>query len=135
MFLRRNLKKIRPRMKVKIGSFEVEFIRVSHSIPDAVGLCINTPLGRVIHTGDFKVDFTPIDGQMIDLQKFAQLGNEGVLCLMADSTNVERPGYTMSESTVGDTFETIFRHADQRIIVASFASNVHSYSTNRKCST
>jgi len=119
------LKKIRPRMKVKLGSFEVEFIRVSHSIPDAVGLCINTPMGRVIHTGDFKVDFTPIDGQMIDLQKFAQLGNEGVLCLMADSTNVERPGYTMSESRVGDTFETIFRHADQRIIVASFASNVH----------
>lgn len=119
------LKKIRPRMRVKLGVFEVEFIRVSHSIPDAVGLCINTPLGRVIHTGDFKVDFTPIDGQMIDLQKFAQLGNEGVLALMADSTNVERPGYTMSESTVGETFESIFRHAEQRIIVASFASNVH----------
>lgn len=119
------LKQIRPRMKVKLGAFEVEFIRVSHSIPDAVGMCINTPVGRVIHTGDFKVDFTPIDGQMIDLQKFAQLGNEGVLCLMADSTNVERPGYTMSESSVGETFETIFRHAENRIIVASFASNVH----------
>lgn len=119
------LKEVKPREKIKLGVFEVEFIRVSHSIPDAVGMCISTPLGRVIHTGDFKVDFTPIDGQMIDLQKFAQLGNEGVLALMADSTNVERPGYTMSESSVGETFETIFRQADQRIIVASFASNVH----------
>jgi len=110
---------------ITIGSFDVDFIRVSHSIPDAVSLGIHTPLGTIVHTGDFKVDYTPIDGEVIDLKKFAQLGNQEVLLLMADSTNVERKGYTMSESTVGNTFDEIFRHADSRIIVASFASNIH----------
>lgn len=114
-----------PGQKIKIGAFEIEPIRVCHSIADAVAFCISTPLGKVIHTGDFKIDFTPIDGQKTDLHRFAQLGQEGVLCMLADSTNVVRPGYTMSESTVGDTFEEIFRHADSRIIVASFSSNVH----------
>lgn len=110
---------------IKIGAFEIEFIAVGHSIPDAVSLCIGTPVGKIIHTGDFKVDYTPIDGQRIDLTRFAQLGNEGVLALMADSTNVERKGYTMSEATVGETFDELFRHATSRIIVASFASNIH----------
>ena len=110
---------------VKFGKLSVEFIRVSHSIPDAVALCIHSPMGRVVHTGDFKIDFTPIDGNIIDLHRFAQLGSEGVLLLLAESTNVERPGFTMSESVVGETFEEIFRHETGRIIVASFASNVH----------
>lgn len=110
---------------IKIGAFEIEFIAVGHSIPDAVSLCIGTPVGKVIHTGDFKVDYTPIDGQRIDLTRFAQLGSEGILALLADSTNVERKGYTMSEATVGETFDELFRHATGRIIVASFASNIH----------
>lgn len=110
---------------IKIGAFEIEFIAVGHSIPDSVSLCIGTPVGKIIHTGDFKVDYTPIDGQRIDLTRFAQLGSEGVLALMADSTNVERKGYTMSEATVGETFDELFRHATSRIIVASFASNIH----------
>lgn len=110
---------------IKLGAFEIEFIAVGHSIPDAVSLCISTPVGKVIHTGDFKVDYTPIDGQRIDLGRFAELGNEGVLALCADSTNVERKGYTMSESTVGETFDELFHHAQGRIIVASFASNIH----------
>lgn len=114
-----------PGQKIKVGAFEMEPIRVCHSIADAVAFAIGSPVGKVIHTGDFKVDFTPIDGQRMDIHRFAQLGQEGVLCLLADSTNVVRPGYTMSESTVGDTFEEIFRHAEGRIIVASFASNVH----------
>ncbi|MCK8058913.1 MULTISPECIES: ribonuclease J [unclassified Fusibacter] len=117
---------VKPDNKVGLGSFTIDFIRVSHSIPDAVSLCIESPIGRVIHTGDFKIDFTPIDNDPINLQKFADLGAKGVLALFADSTNADRKGYTMSESSVGDTFETLFRHADQaRIIVASFASNVH----------
>lgn len=111
--------------KMKTGSFEIEFIRVSHSIPDAVAMAITTPLGVIMFIGDFKIDYTPIDGQIIDLQTFAEYGKKGVLLLIADSTNAERPGHTISESTVGDTFETIFRHAKNRIIVASFASNVH----------
>lgn len=111
--------------KMKTGSFEIEFIRVSHSIPDAVAMAITTPLGVIMFIGDFKIDYTPIDGQIIDLQTFAEYGKKGVLLLIADSTNAERPGHTISESTVGDTFETIFRHAKERIIVASFASNVH----------
>ncbi len=112
--------------EIKIGPYVVEFIRVNHSIPDAMAICIKTPLGAIIQTGDFKVDYTPIDNKPINLQRFAELGHEGVLALLADSTNAARPGYTMSESSVGDTFETLFRHADdKRIIVASFASNVH----------
>ncbi len=110
----------------KVGSFSFEFIRVNHSIPDAMSIAIKTPVGTIIQTGDFKVDYTPIDNKPIDLQRFAELGREGVLALLADSTNATRPGYTMSESNVGDTFETLFRHnTASRIIVASFASNVH----------
>lgn len=110
---------------IKLGAFEIEFIHVNHSIPDAVSLCIGTPAGKIIHTGDFKIDHTPIDGKRIDLGRFAELGNEGILALMADSTNVERPGYTMSEASVGATFDDLFRHAEGRLIVASFASNIH----------
>ena len=117
--------RVKPRDTVKLGCFTVEFIKTSHSIADAVALAIHTPVGTIIHTGDFKIDYTPIDGEVIDLGRFAQLGEEGVLALLSDSTNVERPGYTMSERTVGATFETIFSEAKGRIIVASFASNIH----------
>ncbi len=111
---------------IKIGSFAIEFIRVNHSIPDAMSIALKTPVGTIVQTGDFKVDYTPIDNKTIDLQRFAELGREGVLALLADSTNATHPGYTMSESSVGDTFETLFRHnTNTRIIVASFASNVH----------
>ena len=110
---------------ITLGRFKIELIRVGHSIPDAVGLLINTPVGKVIHTGDFKIDFTPIDGDAIDLNRFAELGSSGILALMADSTNVERPGYTMSEKKVGKTFDRLFASAEKRIIVASFSSNVH----------
>ncbi|NMA86737.1 MAG: ribonuclease J [Tissierellia bacterium] len=110
---------------IKLGIFSIEFIKTSHSIPDSVALAINTPVGVVCHTGDFKIDFTPINDNLIDLHKFAEIGSKGVLVLLADSTNVERPGYTMSEKTVGDTFNDIFLKAPQRIIVATFASNVH----------
>ena len=111
--------------KIKLGVFEVEFIKTGHSIPDSAALAISTPVGMLIHTGDFKIDYTPIDGDMIDLNRFSELGKEGVLALMADSTNAERPGYTMSEKTVGDTFKGIFANHKHRIIVATFASNVH----------
>ncbi|NMB28038.1 MAG: ribonuclease J, partial [Tissierellia bacterium] len=110
---------------IKLGCFTVEFIKTSHSIPDSVALAISTPVGIVVHTGDFKIDYTPIGDNLIDLHKFAEIGSKGVLALLADSTNVERPGYTMSEKTVGDTFNDIFLKAPQRIIVATFASNVH----------
>ncbi len=110
---------------VKLGkNISVEFIRVNHSISDAVGMAIKTPLGTVVHTGDFKIDCTPIEGNMIDLARFGELGKQGVLALMSDSTNVERPGYTMSERTVGETFETLFKGTRSRIFVATFASNV-----------
>ncbi|MCH5187170.1 MAG: ribonuclease J [Oscillospiraceae bacterium] len=105
-------------------NFKVEFIRVNHSISDAVGMAITTPVGTVVHTGDFKIDCTPIMGTMIDLARFGELGKNGVLALMSDSTNVERPGYTMSERTVGEKFEEIFRNTRQRIFIATFASNV-----------
>ncbi|MGI6238182.1 MAG: ribonuclease J [Christensenellales bacterium] len=110
---------------VKLGVFRVEFIKVNHSIAGSCALAIHTPVGVVIHTGDFKVDYTPIDGAPIDLGRFAELGKNGVLCLMADSTNVERAGYTMSERTVGETFMNLFTKASGRIIVAMFASNIH----------
>lgn len=110
---------------IKSGTFKVEFIRVGHSIPDSSALAIYTPVGTVVHTGDFKVDFTPISGDVTDLHKFAELGSKGVLCLLSDSTNAMRPGFTMSESTVGDTFEDLFSSTNGRIIVATFASNVH----------
>lgn len=111
-------------MKFKIGKFKVEMIHVNHSIPDAVAIVISTPSGTVVHTGDFKVDYNPIGTDIIDLARFGALGTEGVDLLLSDSTNVERPGSTMSESQVGATFDEIFRDSDSRIIVASFASNV-----------
>ncbi len=105
-------------------NFNVEFIRVNHSISDAVGMAIKTPVGTVVHTGDFKIDCTPIDGGMIDLARFGELGKKGVLALMSDSTNVERAGYTMSERSVGEKFEELFKGTRSRIFVATFASNV-----------
>ncbi|MBR4224614.1 MAG: ribonuclease J, partial [Oscillospiraceae bacterium] len=117
---------VQPKETVKMGCMTVEFIRVNHSIPDSVGLAIHTPAGTIIHTGDFKVDFTPIDGGVIDLARFGELGSKGVLALMSDSTNAERPGHTASERKVGESFERLFARADgKRIIVATFASNVH----------
>ena len=117
---------IRPRDSIKLGSaFRVEFFRVSHSIPDAVGLAVHTPVGTILHTGDFKLDQTPVDGQVTDFARIAELGKKGVLVMLSDSTNVERPGYTFSERAVGDAFDEIFRNAESRIIVATFASNVH----------
>ena len=110
---------------VKVGKFYVEFIHVNHSIADSVAFAIRTNMGVVIHTGDFKIDSTPIDGDVIDLGRFGELGREGVLALLADSTNVERPGYTMSEKAVGRTFERLFAGCKKRIIVTTFASNVH----------
>ncbi len=112
--------------KVKLGCMMVEFINVNHSIPDSCALAIKTPVGTLIHTGDFKIDLTPVDGVMIDLARFGELGNKGVLALMSDSTNAERPGSTPSERNVGSTFETLFQRAgDRRIIIASFSSNIH----------
>lgn len=119
------LNEIKANDTIKLGCFSIEFIKTSHSIPDSVALAINTPVGIIVHTGDFKIDYTPINDNLIDLHKFAEIGSKGVLALLADSTNVERPGYTMSEKTVGDTFNDIFLKAPQRIIVATFASNVH----------
>ncbi len=110
---------------VRVGKFYVEFIHVNHSIADSVAFAIHTDMGVIVHTGDFKIDSTPIDGEVIDLGRFGELGREGVLALLADSTNVERPGYTMSEKTVGRTFERLFTGCKQRIIVTTFASNVH----------
>ncbi len=120
-----NLKIVHPGDTVRFGSIGVEFIRSNHSIADAVALAIHTPLGVVIHTGDFKIDSTPVNGGMIDLTRLGELGKRGVLALMSDSTNAERPGVTMSERMVGHTFETVFKATDSRIIVATFASNVH----------
>ncbi len=110
---------------IKLDKLSVEFIRVSHSIADACAICIHTPIGRVIDTGDFKIDYTPIDGKIIDLERFAKLGGQGVLLLMADSTNVERPGFNISEKVVGENLDKLFYKVKGRIIVASFASNIH----------
>ena len=112
-------------MTIRAGKFQVEFIHVNHSIPDSVAFAIHTRMGTVVHTGDFKIDSTPIDGEVIDLARFGELGKQGVLALLADSTNVERPGYTMSERAVGQTFARQFNGCDKRIIVTTFASNVH----------
>ena len=109
---------------VKAGKFSVEFIHVNHSMAAAVGIAIKCPVGTVIHTGDFKIDATPVQGGMIDLARLGELGNEGVLALLADSTNVERPGYTKSESSVGASFDALFRGCEERIIITTFASNV-----------
>ena len=116
---------IEPGDTVKLGVFKVEFIKVNHSIAGSCALAIHTPVGVIVHSGDFKVDYTPVDGARIDLGRFAELGQKGVLLLMCESTNVERPGYTMSERTVGETFMNLFEKADGRIIVAMFASNIH----------
>ena len=110
--------------EVKIGKFQVEFIRGSHSISDAVGIAVKTPIGTIIHTGDFKIDQTPVDGKLIDLHRFASLGDEGVLVLMSDSTNAERPGYTPSEKSVGAVLDKKIGEADGRVILATFASSI-----------
>ena len=116
---------VEPGQTVRAGKFNVEFIHVNHSIADSVAFAIHTHMGVVVHTGDFKIDATPIDGEVIDLARLGELGKEGVLCLCADSTNVERPGYTPSERTVGATFMRQFQNCEERIIVTTFASNVH----------
>ncbi len=116
---------VKPGDKVHAGVFKLEFIRVNHSIPDAVSIAIRTPIGVIIHTGDFKFDQTPVDGEVTQFSKFAEFGDAGVLALLADSTNAERPGFTPSERVVGQTFDDEFRYAKNRIIVATFSSNVH----------
>jgi ribonuclease J len=116
---------VKPGDKINTGAFKLDFIRVNHSIPDAVAIAITTPIGVIIHTGDFKIDHTPVDGQVMEFNKFAEYGDRGVLCLLADSTNAERPGFTPSEKMVGQTFDEEFRYAKHRIIVATFSSNVH----------
>ena len=121
-----NLNIVEPKKTVKMGCMAVEFIKVNHSIPDSVGMAIHTPAGVIVHTGDFKVDISPIDGKIIDLARFGELGSRGVLALMADSTNAERPGYTHSERTVGDSFDKLFQKGEgKRIIIATFSSNIH----------
>lgn len=116
---------VKPGEEVKTEHFKIEFIRTCHSIADACALAIQTPEGTIVHTGDFKIDYTPIDGEVIDLQRFAKLGSQKVLLLMADSTNVERPGYTVSEKIIGENLTEIFSTAKSRVIVASFASNIN----------
>lgn len=116
---------VKPRDVIKLNSVSVEFIKTNHSIADSVAIAIHTPIGAILHTGDFKVDYTPIDGEVMDFARFAELGRKGVLAMLADSTNVERPGYTMSERVVGESFKRIFAKAKGRIIVATFASNIH----------
>lgn len=120
------LKTVSPGDEIQLGKFKIEFIHVNHSIPDAVALAVKSPAGVIVQTGDFKIDCTPIDGSMIDIARFSELGKEGVLAYLADSTNAERPGFTESERKVGESFELLFRKAGRkRIIVATFASNIH----------
>ncbi|PTX58640.1 ribonuclease J [Melghirimyces profundicolus] len=116
---------INNRSEVKLGSMRATFFKTNHSIPDSVGVCLETPEGRVVHTGDFKFDMTPVNGQAADMHKMAEIGKKGVLCLLSDSTNAERAGFTGSERTVGEALEAVFRKAKQRVIVATFASNIH----------
>ena len=116
---------VKPRDNVQIGIFKLESFRVSHSIADAIGLAIHTPIGTILHTGDFKIDHTPVDGDVMDFARLSQIGEKGVLVMLSDSTNANRQGYTMSEKIVGETFDDIFRNSKGRIIVASFASHVH----------
>ncbi|SPF42071.1 Ribonuclease J 1 [Candidatus Desulfosporosinus infrequens] len=116
---------IQPGDTIKLGSFTIDFINGSHSIPGSVGLALHTPLGTIVHTGDFKLDHTPVSGGVLDLHKFSELGVNGVLCLMSDSTNVERPGFTKSERLVGENIDKAFEDAEGRVIFASFASNVN----------
>ncbi|MDU5105984.1 MULTISPECIES: ribonuclease J [unclassified Clostridium] len=117
--------RVKPRDVIKLNSVSVEFIKTNHSIADSVAIAIHTPLGVVLHTGDFKIDYTPIDGEPMDFGRFAEIGKRGVLAMLADSTNVEKPGYTMSEKVVGESFARLFSKAKGRIIIATFASNVH----------
>lgn len=119
------LKKVSQGQTIRLGDFDVEFIAVNHSIPDSCAIALHTNEGVILFTGDFKVDFTPIDGVQMDLQRFGELGRKGVLCLLSDSTNVERPGYTMSEKSIRETFKKVFAEAKGRITVATFASNLH----------
>ncbi len=119
------LKPVKPGDTINLGPFKVEFIHVNHSIPDAVAMAINTPVGTILHTGDFKIDTTPIDDDMINLGRIAELGKKGILLLMSESTNVERPGYSMSESSLAASFTELFDGCKKRIIIATFASNVH----------
>ncbi|MGL5615627.1 MAG: ribonuclease J [Sarcina sp.] len=116
---------VKPRDVIKLNSVSVEFIKTNHSIADSVAIAVHTPLGVILHTGDFKVEYTPIDGERMDFGRFAELGKKGVLALLADSTNVEKPGYTLSERTVGENLTRIFGRAKGRIIIATFASNIH----------
>ncbi len=116
---------IHSRSEVRLGSIKATFFKTNHSIPDSVGICLETPEGLVVHTGDFKFDLTPVNGQAAEMHKMAEIGRKGVLCLLSDSTNAERPGFTGSERVVGDALEEVFRKAKQRIIVATFASNIH----------
>lgn len=120
-----NINVVKQGQTIVLGKFKVEFIRSCHSIPDSVAIAIHTPVGVVVHTGDFKIDYTPIGQETINLGRLAELGNKGVLALLSDSTNAERKGFTMSESSVGEVFEKLFRNCTKRIIVATFASNVH----------
>lgn len=119
------LNEVNPGETFKLGAFGIEFIRSNHSIADAVAVAFHTPAGVILHTGDFKIDSTPIDGEMIDLGRIGELGKKGILLLMSDSTNAERKGYTMSERTVGKTFDNVFENCSKRIFVATFASNIH----------
>jgi ribonuclease J len=121
----RRLVAVRPRDVINLGAFSVEFVRVTHSIVDGVGLCINTPLGRVVHTGDFKLDPTPVDGQLMDFHRFSEFGEKGTLLLLSDSTNAEKGGFTFSEKEVRRAFEDIFAKVSGRIIISTFASNIH----------
>jgi len=116
---------VRPRDRVTIGPFEIEFVRVTHSMPDCVALAIRTPVGLIVHTGDFKIDQTPIDGEHFDLHRFGELGSEGVLALLADSTNVDRRGFTGSETDVIEAFEEIFTSASGKLIVSAFSSSIY----------
>ncbi len=123
--LKADLNVAAPGESINIGCFKVEFIKPCHSTAGAVALAIHTPVGVILHTGDFKIDFTPADGSPVDLNRIAQLGAKGVLCMMSDSTNAERPGYTMSEQRIGQTFDRLLKQASGRVIVASFASNIY----------
>ncbi|MDR1160210.1 MAG: ribonuclease J [Syntrophomonadaceae bacterium] len=116
---------VSPREKVKIGPIEAEFFRVSHSIPDAMGIALHTPLGIILHTGDIKLDQTPVDGEVVDFRKLTELSEKGVLVMLSDSTNADKIGFTMSEKLVGSTFDNLFGKCEGRIIVTTFASNVH----------
>lgn len=120
-----DIRTVEPGQMITAGCFDVEFIHVNHSIADAVSFAIHTPIGTLVHTGDFKIDSTPVEGEMIDLARFGELGREGVLALLSDSTNVERSGYAMSERTVGEALLNHFRGCDKRIVVTTFASNIH----------